>query len=690
MLIPNDPLSHHSIGLNQVNQCVLNLSNNQPIHLHSLTNATLQISTAKLIREPTMRKSASSFTRTTHDVTNVCSTQTQHYRNNKQCLQSSISSKTNAEFDDLKHIQALLEQSMEEKKALSEKMDTKEAAWERLLTAKESYALRVQEKDSEILQLNNALKQAQVAIEQSDNMTKERDTLLLKLSLSSETEKQLNKTIERLGAHIQSLQQQNLDQTCNHETVLHNHVAQVEQLRKQLVERDQTVIYIERECADQRQINAEVISAYENKIAQLSRDNELAMKEREAHIDKLQQAVNHFHQANASVMLEAEGRMEENEPIETDSQSPQKRLEYQLELTTYELECEREQVKLMALDIEQLKEEIKRLHRLSATIDSEFYALRSQLEGEIIDKRRIMEEANVTIENQAKAEEENENLRLSLLKSQFELAEALRKTAVDEKQRTKTEEVHYLIEKKKTLEQENQLISDRLTKALDKCLLLETKLSFYEQDAMKQQGNTGEHVQQESINMLKLKMAHEARRYHDLKCSKQLKTDALRREVKELEMLIENKVFKESELEDLIEEKEMSINILKIRLQAEEEKNFKQPFNSLKSHAHSILPPSPTSPQHLFMDQHPSHSHSRGSSSSRVGHVEDVYCEICEAYGHEVITCKSVSIYNTLEKEDSFALESHLSTPSSSYYCVNCDIFGEHSSEDCPNQDETF
>ncbi|KAI8375319.1 hypothetical protein EDC96DRAFT_437054 [Choanephora cucurbitarum] len=548
--------------------------------------------------------------------------------------------------------------SLEEKKALSEKIDTKEAAWERLLTVKESYALRVQEKDSEIARLNATLEKTHDAAQQLNDVTKERDIALSRLSILNDTEKELSKTIERLGGHIQCLQQQNSDQANSHETALRSHASQMEQLRKQLIERDQTVTTVERECTDLRMMNAGIISAYESKIAQLAKDNELAIIERELHIDKLQQAVNNFHQiypaSNTSVLMDVE------EEADTNTPTPQKQLEYQLELVTHELECEREQVKSMALDIDQLKEEIKRLHRLSATTDSEFYALRGQLEEEILDKRRIMEEANATIENQTKVEEEKESLRITLIKTQFELAETLKKAAINEKHRTKTDEIHWLIEKKRSLEKENETMASSNLKLQDECHQLKDKLILYEQISEKDQNcNTKEHVCQEKIKLLELQIAQEARRYHNLECSKQLKTDALSKEIKELETLIENKVFKESELEGLIEEKEMSIKILNIRLESEEEKNLKQSDDSESISNHGNL-------------------------------EEEVYCEICEEYGHEVITCRAVSIYDVLETKENFITNAQLSAPRSSFYCVNCDVFGEHPSEDCPNQDETF
>ncbi|SAL99816.1 hypothetical protein [Absidia glauca] len=51
-----------------------------------------------------------------------------------------------------------------------------------------------------------------------------------------------------------------------------------------------------------------------------------------------------------------------------------------------------------------------------------------------------------------------------------------------------------------------------------------------------------------------------------------------------------------------------------------------------------------------------------------------LYCEICETHGHDVMACKAVHSLSLGEQ----------------VYCFNCDVFDEHTTWECPNQDESY
>ncbi|KAJ8660125.1 hypothetical protein O0I10_003984 [Lichtheimia ornata] len=68
-------------------------------------------------------------------------------------------------------------------------------------------------------------------------------------------------------------------------------------------------------------------------------------------------------------------------------------------------------------------------------------------------------------------------------------------------------------------------------------------------------------------------------------------------------------------------------------------------------------------------------------------HEEQLYCEICEVFGHDVMGCTA---YLTTAPAGSDDADHLMKNEPSSSYCVNCDAFGLHSTEDCPNQDEMF
>lgn len=54
----------------------------------------------------------------------------------------------------------------------------------------------------------------------------------------------------------------------------------------------------------------------------------------------------------------------------------------------------------------------------------------------------------------------------------------------------------------------------------------------------------------------------------------------------------------------------------------------------------------------------------------------DLYCELCEVHGHDVISCTALIASDSNKKH--------------AVYCENCEQHNTHSTEDCPNQDEVF
>ncbi|KAG1101811.1 hypothetical protein G6F42_017452 [Rhizopus arrhizus] len=150
---------------------------------------------------------------------------------------------------------------------------------------------------------------------------------------------------------------------------------------------------------------------------------------------------------------------------------------------------------------------------------------------------------------------------------------------------------------------------------------------------------------QREIEQLKLQVNREVKKYQDLEQSKEAKIHKLYKELSDLESLVENKVFNETELEEAIECEKRKVRMLEGRLREEEEKNRRLPIHA---------PLSPTSPQYsLFNRQH--HQQKRSSTGSfslmtstsmdtvsdHGNLLESAYCEICDEYGHEVMTCSA-------------------------------------------------
>ncbi|CAG8563493.1 6168_t:CDS:2, partial [Cetraspora pellucida] len=84
-----------------------------------------------------------------------------------------------------------------------------------------------------------------------------------------------------------------------------------------------------------------------------------------------------------------------------------------------------------------------------------------------------------------------------------------------------------------------------------------------------------------------------------------------------------------------------------------------------------------------------------GGSPPRTNKTEtsNLYCEICEEAGHDIISCKVV--FGTHSSASNASSDTAVDGLTESHkderpYCDNCEEHGLHWTEDCPNQDETF
>ncbi|KAG2186122.1 hypothetical protein INT43_002560 [Umbelopsis isabellina] len=164
----------------------------------------------------------------------------------------------------------------------------------------------------------------------------------------------------------------------------------------------------------------------------------------------------------------------------------------------------------------------------------------------------------------------------------------------------------------------------------------------------------------------------------DLDRNKQREIHALNKDIAELESLIESKIFKEADLEEAIELERKTVKRLR-----EELNDFKSQHrdSSYKPHSNGKMPerkapssaaPAPSSPAPV--------------PTSTKSCKENLYCEICEKHGHDIISCTA------LLSEADYAAEAKRDNTSSNErpYCENCEEYGLHATENCPNGDETF
>ncbi|KAF9960329.1 CAP-Gly domain-containing linker protein 4 [Mortierella alpina] len=197
-------------------------------------------------------------------------------------------------------------------------------------------------------------------------------------------------------------------------------------------------------------------------------------------------------------------------------------------------------------------------------------------------------------------------------------------------------------------------------------------------------------------------------RYIDLDRSKAYEVGQLNKELTELESLIESKIFHEADLEEEVQRKQKEIDWL--RHEISDWKN--QPSRS----AGSTLAPS----SRLGSTNNGQHGDYRSSASSTTvqgSHRDDLgssgmraepalFCEICEVEGHDIITCAAVFGANNNNNNNnnnnksglkmSGSRSSLISTPVPSEmedgrpYCENCEEFGLHYTDECPNESLTY
>ncbi|KAF9306235.1 Kinesin protein 1B [Mortierella antarctica] len=200
-------------------------------------------------------------------------------------------------------------------------------------------------------------------------------------------------------------------------------------------------------------------------------------------------------------------------------------------------------------------------------------------------------------------------------------------------------------------------------------------------------------------------------RYVELDRNKSWEITQLNKELTELESLIESKIFHEADLEEDVQKKQKQID----RLQRE--------ISDLKaqlakgSNGSAELPPSGLShdrPSYTSSAPAPgvngysSPDYSRkapGSERTRTttqSTDQPLFCEICEEEGHDLISCVAVfGAGKTSAAHVSHASHaSHSSAPAPSGfnadleddrpYCENCEEFGFHYTDECPNESLTY
>ncbi|KAI8371571.1 uncharacterized protein BYT42DRAFT_501765 [Radiomyces spectabilis] len=609
---------------------------------------------ASIMRTPTKKANVARQQTSRSSVTSTPANKTLR----RKTIQPTVTTDRNDETE-LRRVRALLEQSRKEKEMLSEQMDGKEAAWERLVSAKESYALRVKERDDEIFRLQQALADRDDQCRRMHEALGKTKATMARVAMADAMEQQYQRRIDKLDTLVRDLQQRAVEANEAHEAKLREHGSQLDQLRRDLAERDQTTACLERECDELRRAGMEALQSYETSMAQIKQDNDL-IEEKEDHIGQLNAIIEELKLCNATQISK-----DDRDDGYKDSR---RRLEEQLELTTQELDRERQQMKTLAVEVDQLRENIKQLHRTVAGANAECAVLQEKLEKEIQEKRCLMEEYDAALEAQATARNDYEQISLAKTKIERELAEALKKAVLSTHQQTNTtEEMQRELETTRRAKHEliadNQKLQTLCNQAEQECIRLIDEMLIWETEKVNdaadgENGDNGNKDWLRQLDRINEALLCQRQRYDDLEKVRCNEIHQLSAEITALRLSLATK-------DETVMTLEKNLEIEKQRTKQLE----KQYHEDTRYNRYST----PISPVSMTTFSH------RDSSDDE----EEVYCEICEVYGHDVIACTAFT--STAEDEE------YDEQPSDCMcYCVNCDVFGVHPTEECPNQDETF
>ncbi|KAI9262250.1 hypothetical protein BDA99DRAFT_464085 [Phascolomyces articulosus] len=581
---------------------------------------------------------------------------------------------------ELYHLYELLEKEQREKDKLAAEITSKEAAWERLVSTKESYALRVKEKEDEITRLQNNLSDIQEKFTTAQQQLEEQQTQLAKNIKDDSSQEQSLRRIEKLEGIIEDMKTKASDTMESYESQLRESKGQLDHLRHALKEQETMSAALERECEELRKAGLEAIHAYETSIQELKKQCQTTEEDKNRQIEGLNKIISDLRGGG-------DFTTEDHQDRYADEWHDQRiRLEEQLELATDEVEQERIRNNTLVHENDKLKSEIQLFHMSTASSDDRFDTLRRELETELQDKRRLMEEADAAFEAQARAEDENYQMKMARVKMERELEEAQQQIQLLQQQNpdhvtdttpaTPSELAQLTTQlteeqnARKLLQQECDRLRESQNGLEQECMRLMDELMVVEQGGNKSStasttdhgSNTSSVELQQRIKNLEDEVLQERLRYNDLEHTKRTEINQLSNELAELETLVENGVFEDNDLQEALNIERKRVQSLEKELKALKETN------------------KPTTPVTLSEPKTHQKSPSTITTKQQPSINDDLYCELCETHGHDVLDCTALEPF-----------EGQMKNPKDQQvYCENCDLAGIHSTLDCPNQDEIF
>ncbi|KAG1151853.1 hypothetical protein G6F37_000740 [Rhizopus arrhizus] len=508
--------------------------------------------------------------------------------------------------------------------------------------------------------------------------------------------------IAGLQEMIDELKRAGMESIELYESSVEKHRMDREALEISLADERRKASLLEAERDSLRKTGYETIEKFEATISEMKQERERLIEEQNAKREALEVTIAHLKQEIKQVMNNAA-----TEELKDVWEKERKRLTEQVVMSTEALEKERLNHDQLRKEVENWKEQVKKSEKLAnerAQVEEQLARLQTDYDEQLAARSKYLDEVRSAVESQKKAEaelrrmtEQKEKLERDLqdkalshvsgpidlekhqievetFRSEIEKLQAQNAMLMKQKEQAEMNQkgmTHYqqLID---SLKKENKQLTEKHTKLEEshkqteaECLkLMEEVEKLHQTEQQKPTviqleglGNDdkvkeiSKHLQdtQKKLEQLNVNHMNELRKLKEKEESEEKEykrhVASLNRDISELESLIESKIFKEADMEEALDKERKMVRKLQIEL------------------------------QDLKDDLHVNKKEERKSIAESLQEENGPYCEICEIYGHDLISCKAVSAQGDQPERP---------------YCDNCEEYGFHSTEKCQNQNESF
>ncbi|KAI8098723.1 uncharacterized protein BX664DRAFT_354252 [Halteromyces radiatus] len=552
-------------------------------------------------------------------------------------------------MDEMHQLYDLLQRTQREKDILVEQMQNKDAAFERLVSAKESYALQVEDKEQAMNRLQQQMISQQSTI---DDLTQELSTYKEKAAQQvrdDATEEQYARRVTKLETLVATLQEQAGQAAQTQEQRAREHAGQLNSLRNELEQEKQLSLSLEKECDTLRKTGLEAIHAYEQSVAQLKQDHSTLLDEKDTRLRQTQSALDNLKRQLHT--FDADGTDDNDDLMMMIGQNNNGSNNYD-EINDDDESSSLRHHRLSSQHSIDARSWSEQRHRLEDQLDLTM----TELENERATMRTLMTELESLREELQQSRRHQHTLSTQYSALQQEMAKEIddkrrlmeEADAAFEAQAKAEDDLYQMKMAHASMEKEWQQAiekleattknpdSDRLAELEQQSAHWKDQYHSMEQECMRlmdemlamADDNPKKEGTVEHPNVKQLEQQLEqAKQDHEQELlRKQIEIQKLGKELADLEALVETNVFGQGDAEDQLEKERDKVRRLEKQL-------------------------------------------ARLSSSSSSSTV----CELCGQLGHDLLSCQNY-------KQDAKNL----------MYCEYCDADGDHLTQDCPDQDETF